>query len=61
MDERDMRKEEQNGKRKGWGIERKMLFLLGTVIALDKTVYRNRKGLSSIIFLRSSMLGPVKS
>jgi hypothetical protein len=36
MDERDMRKEGQNGKRKGWGIERKMLFLLGTVIALDK-------------------------
>jgi hypothetical protein len=50
MDERDMRKEGQNGKRKGWGIERKMLFLLGTVIALDKTVYRNRKGLFIIYY-----------
>jgi hypothetical protein len=26
MDERDMEKEAQNGKRKGWGIERSMLF-----------------------------------
>jgi hypothetical protein len=26
MDERDMEKEGQNGKRKGWGIERRMFF-----------------------------------
>jgi hypothetical protein len=31
MDERDMEKEEQNGKRKGWGIERRMFFF-GIVI-----------------------------
>jgi hypothetical protein len=28
MDERDMEKEEQNGKRKGWGIESRMFFFL---------------------------------
>jgi hypothetical protein len=38
MDERDMEKEGQNGKRKGWGIEKKVSFLF-----LDKTVSRNLK------------------
>jgi hypothetical protein len=27
MDERDMEQERQNGKRKGWGIERKMFLV----------------------------------
>jgi hypothetical protein len=40
MDERDMEKEGQNGKRKGWGIY--IFFLI--FIFLDKTVCRNRKG-----------------
>jgi hypothetical protein len=31
MDERDMEKEAHNGKRKEWGIERKMIFF-GIVI-----------------------------
>jgi hypothetical protein len=26
MDEKDMEEERQNGRRKGWGIERKMFF-----------------------------------
>jgi hypothetical protein len=37
IDERDMEKEGQNGKRKGWGIER-IFFKF-----LDKTVSRNIK------------------
>jgi hypothetical protein len=28
MDEKDMEEERQNGRRNGWGIERKMLFFL---------------------------------
>jgi hypothetical protein len=31
MDEKDMEEERQNGRRKGWGIERKMLFFFGIV------------------------------
>jgi hypothetical protein len=31
VDERDMEKEGQNEKRKGWGIERKMLNKIGIV------------------------------
>jgi hypothetical protein len=48
MGERDMEKEEQNGKRKGWGIEKKMLYIFRIVIPLDRTVCRNRKALSTV-------------
>jgi hypothetical protein len=36
-----MEKEGQNGRRKGWGIERKFIFW--NCCFLDKTVRRNRK------------------
>jgi hypothetical protein len=42
MDERDMEKERQNGKRKGWGIERKNVIIFGIVISLDKTLTVNK-------------------
>jgi hypothetical protein len=48
MGERDMEKEGQNGKRKGWGIERKMLYIFRIVIPLDRTVCRNGKTLSTV-------------
>jgi hypothetical protein len=43
MDERNMEQEEQSGKRKGWGIERKMFFFGIVIFILDKTVIRNSK------------------
>jgi hypothetical protein len=43
MDERDMEQEGQNGKRKGLGIERKMIFFGIDIFILDKTVTRNTK------------------
>jgi hypothetical protein len=45
MEERDMEEEGQNGKRKGWGIERKMFFFGIVIFILDKTVTRNSKAL----------------
>jgi hypothetical protein len=43
MDERYMEKERQNGKIKGWGIERKMLIFWKLFLFLDKNVSRNPK------------------
>jgi hypothetical protein len=44
MDEREMEQEGQNGKRKGWVIERNMFFFCGIAIfILAPTVIRNPK------------------
>jgi hypothetical protein len=49
MDERDVEKEGQNGKRKG-GIERKMFFFLDLLfLFLDKTVITNPKAISKLL------------
>jgi hypothetical protein len=38
-----MEQEGQNGKRKGWGIERKILFFGIVIFILDKTVIKKPK------------------
>jgi hypothetical protein len=51
MDERIMEKEGQNGKRKGWGIERKMLFLIGIVIfsRLEEIIAKDKMESTSLL------------
>jgi hypothetical protein len=45
MEERDMAEERQNGKRKGWGIETKMLLFLELLpLCLGKTISRKLVG-----------------
>jgi hypothetical protein len=57
MDEKDLKKERQNGKRKECWIERHFVFFFGICIFLDKIVCRNgkarteNKALSTTLFL----------
>jgi hypothetical protein len=48
MDERDMEKERQNGKRNGWGLERHRLFFFWN---WNGKAHRENKALFTTLFL----------